>query len=181
MKLPQNKHPALSADDIRSERELMYQSSERIQCLFFFLSISLFLTSEVMKMMNCALSLWFYFLCLCGTSDGPWHCEGRLCVTQRKLHRKNAVVVVVLFFFYPGWHKVWQDKMTKPILCYKRAQMHFLGENIALMYIAIYVLVRLYLLLINWCKWSLFVSIDINIDWKELIFIVYATYNVIIY
>lgn len=77
---------------------------ERIQCLF------LFFTTKVMKVMNCALSLWIYFLCLCAILDWPWQCEGSLHVTQQKLHRKNAVV------FCAGWRKVWHDKMIEPNL-----------------------------------------------------------------
>lgn len=91
-----------SIGDIRSESELVYRSGENTMPFPFF-------TTKVMKMMNCALSLWIYFLCLCAILDWPWQCEGSLHVTQRKLHRKNAVV------FCAGWRKVWHDKMTEPI------------------------------------------------------------------
>lgn len=90
---------ALGIDDIRSENELVYRRGENIKQ-------SLFFTAEVVKMMNCALSLWIYFLYLCAILDWPWQCEGGHHVAQHKLHIKNTVV------FCAVWRKVWHDKTS---------------------------------------------------------------------
>lgn len=66
--MPQSNLSAATSDDIRSGSELV--KVERIQCLFLFFLLSFFFpTTEVMKVMNYALSLWIYFLCLCAILD----------------------------------------------------------------------------------------------------------------